>query len=507
MVLCMPKSRRLRTVYSLAIALLLSTAAPGAAQLVPLPADWTVEVQDDYWLAESPREARGVATVIAPLAVPYSGPLQAWFTEVSKTMAGRMFGRFERTISSGYTTLSKAKPLDALYEVIDRDGNRLAVQVYGYDAPPVTAGTGRQAQLIFVIAPISVVRVLSSDPLNRHWKTGLFAAHYLANSTIVLTSELLAAAAGTVGGPVDTPSSEPAPAPAELTAPPIWSARNFADVREGTNQGVALVAPCGDGTPVFSAVFHRYYSMTVDLPGLIVAEARTHTQRWTQGRIVAVGPVRREGDATTTTAAFSTNEGNFIAWFAAAVRDSAYVQRGYVVAPASLANDQRFATARQAVLEIMTQDGRPTLDETGVQPSATGDGVEAVLSLSGLIYATNAGALSSAPVEVALWENGAAAESRSQLNGRWTRIPGGYAIAFQGSYDATIMHVSDSCRTGTATRLTRPAVPRAAASGAAGCRTHRIETGLYPVSQCSPSGSTNCSTVWKNTYNDFSFCD
>ena len=274
------------------------------------------------------------------------------------------------------------------------------------------------------------------------------------------------------------PGDEPelSPPVAQVTPTPIvppaaepeimWSGR-------GNGSGLALVTPCGaDGAQIFAGVRRREYIQDLRVPALLLDETRATIQQWTGAPAPALdllGTQLVNDKILTTLVEFQTAEGPQVGWFAAAKRSDNFVQRGYVVVAEALKADPRTEAAVNAVIEMMTREAYGELEIEGTPPAASEDAsVEAVFSYSRLAFGLESGPLRSVPIEIAIFKNGGATETGSNLEGVWNRIPGGYSIEFSGG-DGYIARVSDTCRRASAV-ASRPAPPpRVAAGGPRAC--------------------------------------
>ncbi len=291
--------------------------------------------------------------------------------------------------------------------------------------------------------------------------------------------------------PAPLPPAAVSEPPAPVTEPSsgiLWSGR-------GNGSGLALVTPCGaDGAQVFAAVRRREYIQSVNVPTLLRDETRATIQQWTGATVpaldTALAVFGEKGTMLATVVEFQTAEGPQVGWFAVAKRSDNFVQRGYVVVPTALKDDQRTEIAINAVVEMMEREAYGELEIEGTPPAASEDtSVEAVFSYSRLAFGLEGGPLRSDPVEIAIFKNGGATETGSNLEGAWNRIPGGYSIEFSGG-NGYIARVSDTCRKAT-TLASRPAPPpRVATGGARACFGSPI-TIDFPLAV----GVESCSTV------------
>jgi hypothetical protein len=483
--------------------LLMILAWPQAASAQDITS-WSTQTSATRIVRNSQSSSAGTVSLVAYYPVAFQGAFATWFANEANRFAGelpRVTNRTPVTVQRFTDTTGAVRELYKMsFTTTKSDALEVAALVAGYVTRDGTA------QLAAILRP---QQMPDSDPnhvtadkyLKFRWQMGLGLAQRPEPQT-----------AGTP--PPAQPSPPPLPKQTQTTTapsasadgPPIGSARNFADIRSEHNQGLAMITPCEPGqTPILTSVFRRHTAFNANLASEVTGESQRLTQAWTGNGQVNFGAVQGDGQAATRVAKFNTADGSFIAWFTAQKGTSYYVHRAYVVAPAQLANDQRFAAAIEGARRMMAVSGWPSVDATGTPPSTADTSVEAVLALSGLLFANDGTPLSATPIEVALWKNGAAAESRRGFSGRWSRIPGGYSIAFQGGYDASIVHLSDTCRTGTSTQLARPALPQIETGSSSSCRTHRMENGLYPTRRC--TSPNDCQTVWVNTFGNYSFCD
>jgi hypothetical protein len=462
--------------------------ATGWAQFAPQ--GWTQQFDQDQVVVRSPSDASGEVVLIAPLMTSFEGDYEIFVINSARQFAQTIGGAIVRLDPIRY--IGGREELGGLVDIELRAdaGIRVHVRVYSRRGAFFTGNRAdlNTVQFVAIIAP-EAIRNGEGEQQARWNAANKHAQFMLSSATFALTQSQFERLRD---HPLNRPggvaaAQQPAAQSTAQTDTVIWSAL-------GNGRGVTFVSPCSaDGAIVVGIVRRREYLQMVNLPAMLADESRDTVRAWSGGTDAGrFGPMAQQGNLLAITVEFNTAGGRMFGWFGILKRSDNFIQRGYALAPATLARDRRVELIRAQVQQMMLGEEYGELPVEGTAPAPSKDiAIEGIFSLSGLALALQDQALTTRAIEIALFKNGGATETAFNLQGVWRRVPGGYSIEFSGA-EGYVARVSETCRT-TATVSSRPAPPPAVYTTAAGqgCTSSGIEINFpraYSQTVCSMLG-------------------
>ncbi len=452
------------------------------ARFVNLPPGWTDEVTESLWIVRSPRDARGGVDFVMPVAIPYDGDFEPWFSAFAPMVGTALGGRIvsqqppDRTIG-GVNSYGLAWSMRLTAE--DDAGRRSDIVVVAYPGTIQDNKYAGKAQMLAILAPSGVARPTGSA--DGRWRQALgYAVDVARTFRLILTSEFLAHVRETdakarMGGA----GQQTAPSPTAMAdSPPstVWSARSG-------GRGVVFLSPCrADSQPILAGVRRREYVMAINLPKLVRDEAREAVRAWSGGASPSFADHEQDGATAAVVTRFKMQGREFAAWFAARKRSDNYVQLGFVLMPADRGQDGAVSEAVATVRSELENETTAELRLEGAPPATGGDGsVEAVLAMSGLALAEENRALSLQWTPIALYRNGMATDTARRLRGSWQRLEGAYEVDFTGTSGGYSARISASCVSKAAVANAPPSPSAPPGQAAKGCRYEMVRKTNYAI--------------------------